>query len=281
MTTLTVAAPQWLIGVDRGAAGRTALLAGADALHLDYGGAHRGRPLSEPAELREAEAIARDIPVPVLAVNHVNDLGLALDHGRSNPAAVAVLDRALECALRLGARVLHVPGFRRSLPMTPARRSGTVEALRAVCARAPAGMTVAYESPLGSAQAIDVARAVGAPALRLVLDTGNLINAGQEPLEFAMTVTAAGLLLPDLHIKDPDPGTGAATLTGPVHDGLPELLRWSAARSVLVENDYHAGNDAARDRRAPTGHRHAVRRLRADILLCRAAVATLPTEDVT
>lgn len=149
---LAVAAPQWRIGTDRSDAARVALAAGADELHLDFGGAHRGALLSEPGELRAAMAFAGDIPVPVLAVNHVNDIGLAHPGGVANAAALALVERALESASSLGARVLHVPGFRRSLPDTEGMRAGTVEALRVLCGSVcAAGLTLAYESPSGPA----------------------------------------------------------------------------------------------------------------------------------
>ncbi|GGT14680.1 MULTISPECIES: sugar phosphate isomerase/epimerase family protein [Streptomyces] len=260
--TPAVAAPQWRIGTDRRRAARTALAAGADLLHLDYGGAHRGTPLGEPAALREAEAIAGDVPVPVLAVNHVNDLGLAEERGTANPAALALLERAQDCALRLGAGVLHVPGFRRSTPATAGLRTGTVEALRTLCERAaPAGLALAYESPLGHRELLALARRVAHPALRLVLDTGNLRDAGEDPLDFAREVGAAGLLLPDLHVKDPAVGPAAP---GAAFAELPALLARSAARSVLVENDYRGARAA---------------RLPEDITLCRAAAHPTHSED--
>ncbi|MEW2620831.1 TIM barrel protein [Streptomyces sp. NPDC048106] len=270
--TVALAAPQWRIGTDRRATARAALAAGADQLHLDYGGAHRGPPLSETGELREAEAITKDIPVPVLAVNHVNDIGLAQEQGAANPEAVALLESALDCARRLGVWVLHVPGFRRSLPVTERLRAGTAEALRVLCERtAAAGLTLAYESPLGPADSLALARSVDHPALRLVLDTGNLLDAGEDPLRFAGLVGAAGLLLPDLHVKDAAiagaVSTGAGShMTGTpttVLAALPGLLRRSGARSVLVENDYQ----------------HSPNRLRTDIALCRAAVGLSHAKD--
>ncbi|WP_030158156.1 sugar phosphate isomerase/epimerase family protein [Streptomyces sp. NRRL S-244] len=263
-TGLAVAAPQWRISTDRRAAARVAMAAGSDLLHLDFGGAHRGPLLSDPAELRAAEAIAEDIPVPVLAVNHVNDIGLADERGTAEPAALAVLDRALDCALRLGAQVLHVPGFRRSLPRTERLRAGTADALRTLGERvAEAGLTLAYESPLGPRDSLALARAVDSPALRLVLDTGNLQEAGEDPLAFAREVAAYGLLLPDLHVKDPAPAPaagGAAPPPGSAFHALPALLRQCAVRSVLVENDY---------RQAPD-------RLREDVTLCRNAAGPSP-----
>ncbi|WP_237557685.1 MULTISPECIES: TIM barrel protein [Streptomyces] len=252
-----VAAPQWRIDTDRRAAARTALAAGADQLHLDYGGAHRGPPLSDPVAWRAAEAVTRRLPVPVLAVNHLNDIGLAHERGVPNPAAVELLRHALDCALRLGVAVLHVPGFRRSLPHGAGIRAGTVEALRGVCAQLTGtDLLVAYESPLGARESLALARAVDHPALRLVLDTGNLCDAGLRPLAFAEAVAAAGLLLPDVHVKD---GSGT---TAPSAGDLPALLRTSGARSVLVENDY----------------RHTPARLREDIALCRRAAAPRPPE---
>ncbi|WP_406180899.1 sugar phosphate isomerase/epimerase family protein [Streptomyces sp. NBC_01006] len=265
-TRPAVAAPQWRISTDRRAAARMAVAAGSDLLHLDFGGAHRGPLLSEPAELRAAEAIAEHIPVPVLAVNHVNDIGLADERGTADPAALAVLERALDCALRLGVQVLHVPGFRRSLPRTERLRAGTADALRTLGERvAQAGLTLAYESPLGPRDSLALARAVDHPALRLVLDTGNLEEAGEDPLAFAREVAAHGLLLPDLHVKDAAPGPapaadGAAPPPGSAFHALPALLRQCAVRSVLVENDY---------RQAPD-------RLREDVTLCRNAAGLSP-----
>ncbi|MGW2836201.1 sugar phosphate isomerase/epimerase family protein [Streptomyces sp. NPDC001493] len=266
-----MAAPQWRIGTDRPEAARTALAAGADQLHLDFGGAHRGPPLSDPVELRRAVAVTRAIPVPVLAVNHVNDIGLAHEHGVANPAALDLLESALDCARSLGVRVLHVPGFRRSSPVTQGLREGTADALRVLCRRvAEAGLTLAYESALGPVESLALARSVDHPALRLVLDVGNLLDAGEDPECFARLVGGAGLLLPDLHVKEPSPttrtgpaGDGAGPPPATSFDGLPVLLRHTAARSVLVENDY---------RNSPT-------RLRADIALSRAAVGLSHTKD--
>lgn len=253
-----VAAPQWRIDTDRRAAAHTALLAGADQLHLDYGGAHRGPPLSDPVALRAAEAVTRQLPVPVLAVNHLNDIGLAHERGAPNTAAVDLLLHALDCARRLGVAVLHVPGFRRSLPNSEGLRAGTVAALRGVCAQLTGtDLLVAYESPLDARASLALARAVDHPALRLVLDTGNLCDAGLRPLAFAEAVAAAGLLLPDVHVKD---GSGT---TAPSAGELPALLRASGARSVLVENDY---------RQTPA-------RLREDITLCRRAANTCHLKD--
>ncbi|MFE2140882.1 sugar phosphate isomerase/epimerase family protein [Streptomyces sp. NPDC059456] len=278
---VAVAAPQWRIGTDRAGAARAALAAGADLLHLDFGGAHRGPLLGDPAELRAAEAFGKDIRVDVLAVNHINDIGLADDRGRARPPALAVLERALDCALRLDVRVLHVPGFRRSLPATAGLRAGTVDALRTLCERIAEagsgpgagtgpgpGITLAYESPLGARDSLALARAVDHPALRLVLDTGNLKEAGHDPLAFARAVAASGLLLPDLHVKEPAlpaGGAGAAPAPAPgtAFDDLSELLRHCTVRSVLVENDY----------------RNAPGRLREDITLCRTAVGPTPDED--
>ncbi|WP_128428349.1 sugar phosphate isomerase/epimerase family protein [Streptomyces cyaneus] len=264
-TATAVAAPQWRISTDRRVAARVALAEGADQLHLDFGGAHRGPLLSDPVELREAEAIARDVPVPVLAVNHVNDIGLAEEHGTANPSAVTLLERALECARRLGARVLHVPGFRRSLPTSEGLRDGTADALRVLCERvAAADLTLAYESPLGPADSLVLARRVDHPALRLVLDTGNLLDAGEDPSRFADLVGAAGLLLPDLHVKEPAHATdGGTPVPGTAFDALPGLLRRSGARSVLVENDYA----------------HSPTRLRTDIALCRTAIGLSHAKD--
>ncbi|MFD5594803.1 sugar phosphate isomerase/epimerase family protein [Streptomyces griseorubiginosus] len=253
-----IAAPQWRIDTDRRAAARTALAAGADELHLDYGGAHRGPPLSDPVALRAAEAVTRQLPVPVLAVNHLNDIGLAHEEGVPDAAAVDLLRHALDCARRLGVGVLHVPGFRRSRPDSAGVRAGTVAALREVCAELTGtDPLIAYESPLDARASLALARAVDHPALRLVLDTGNLCDAGVRPLDFAEEVAAAGLLLPDLHVKD---GSGT---TAPSAGDLPALVRACGARSVLVENDY---------RQTPA-------RLREDIALCRRTTITRPLKE--
>lgn len=253
MKAIAVAAPQWRISTCRTAAARAALTSGADALHLDFGGAHRGRTLDDPAELAAARAITQDLPIPVLAVNHVNDIGLALGSGRANPVALDVLWRALDCAHRLGAAVVHVPGFRRSLPKSDAVRQGTAEALRMLGDRVSGmDMLLAYESPLSGHDALAVAGDVDDPALRLVLDTGNLLDVGESPEDFADLVQAAGLLLPCLHIKEPQEAT--ARRRGTVFDDLPALLRRTRADSLLVENDY---------RQQPTLLRADIRRARA------------------
>lgn len=227
---VAVAVPQWRISTDRGSAARAARAAGADALHLDFGGGRRGWCLDVPAARAEARAIAHDLPVPVLAVNHLNDLGIP-GSGGPGGAARRLAESAVECAAALGAGVLHVPGFRRSTITGPADFAATVEFLSAVAELARAhGLVLGYESALDAAASAALLDAVDAPALRVVLDTGNLRAAGHDPVAFATAPQLAGRILPDLHVKDPGPGVAAEVSA--------LLAAGCRPRSVLVENAY-------------------------------------------
>jgi 2-epi-5-epi-valiolone 7-phosphate 2-epimerase len=167
----------------------------------------------------------------------MNDVGLALDCGRANPTALSTLKRALDCAYLLDIRVLHIPGFRRSAARTDALRAGTAEILRQMCELgAKAGITIAYESPLGASATLALAEAVQDPSLRIVLDTGNLLGAGEDPIGFADALGGKDLLLPDLHIKDSARAVNASQISH--FELLHALLNRVVVRSVLVENDY-------------------------------------------
>jgi sugar phosphate isomerase/epimerase len=192
--------------------------------------------------MRIATMLQNQIPIRVLAVNHINDLGLALENGAANPNAIDTLERALNCAHLLDIRVLHVPGFRRSMPRTKGLREGTVVALRRICELvSTAGITLAYESPLGAIATLALAEMVNDPSLRVVLDTGNLIDAGEDPRGFADVIGKADLLSPDLHLKDP---TRTPDDSHPrSHELLSILLDQITMRSVLVENNYRHDSD--------------------------------------
>jgi 2-epi-5-epi-valiolone 7-phosphate 2-epimerase len=261
--TIPIAAAQWRINHERQVAARTALDSGADQLHLDFGGAHRGPRLDEAGQITAAFDIARAIDVPVLAVNHANDIGLATADGAPNPEASALLEVALRCALRLGVRVLHVPGFRLSAPDSAQRRAGTVAILGELCERADAStITIAYESALSASDSIALMRAVDHPALRIVLDVGNLIDAGYRPEQFAAEVAAAGLLLGDIHVKNPTSTRQDSFLLASV------LLARGLVDAILLENDYQL----CPERLADDVHRcHATMRPSASVI---TAIAT-------
>ena len=237
----SVAAPQWRVDHDREQAALTALAAGADQLHLDFGGPRRGARLDTPGQLAAARDIARTIATPALAVDYVTEIGLA------DAESTAILDAALDCALELGVRVLHVPDSSESAHGFPERRAKARTALSRICERAEDRLVVAYESKLGAADSVALIREVGHAALRAVLDTGNLIEAGHDPTEFAATTQLAGVLHTDIHVKAP---RSART------DGfavLPALASRGAVGSVLVKNDY----------------RENTRLLSSDIMRCR------------
>lgn len=237
----SVAAPQWRIDHDRERAALTALAAGADELHLDFGGANRSPRLDSRGQLAAARDIAQTIATPVLSVDRVNDIGLA------DPDSAAILEAALACALELGALVLHVPDARTGPSDSPERRATTRAALARVCERADDGLVVAYESALGPAESVALAHEVGHRALRIVLDTGNAIEAGHDPAEFAEAALLAGVLHTGIHARSP---------RGARADGfavLPALAQRGAVCTVLVKNDY----------------RHNPKLLSADIARCR------------
>lgn len=235
MIPVVVAVPQWRISTDRSIAARVARAAGADALHLDFGGGRRGWRLDVPAALAEARAIAHELPVPVLAVNHLNDLGIP-ESGGPGGAARRLVESAIACAAALGAGVVHVPGFRRSTITGPADFAATVEFLSAVTELAHAhGLVLGYESAMGVGTSAALLDAVGASGLRVVLDTGNLRGAGHDPVAFSTAPGLAGRILPDLHVKDPGPGVAAEVSA--------LLAAGCRPRSVLVENAYGGDDD--------------------------------------
>ncbi|NMD56564.1 MULTISPECIES: sugar phosphate isomerase/epimerase family protein [Tsukamurella] len=226
---ITVDAPQWRLSDDLAAAAAAALSAGADGLQLDFGGAHRGPRLDLPDRLAEARRLSPSIPVTAIAVNHANDVGLVAEDGTPNPVAEELLRAGLRSAVAIGVPVLHVPGFRRSTPSSPARITGTASVLRGlVDDAAPHGVAVAYESALDGPASRALAEAVWRSSLGLVLDVGNLLDAGHSPWSFPAAVGPR--LHRCVHVKD--------AVTRPEARPVAALPLAPAVRSVLVENDY-------------------------------------------
>ena len=232
--SITVDVPQWRISDDLGAAGAVALSATADGLQIDFGGAHRGPRLDREDRLTVARRLASAIPLTALAVNHANDVGLVRDDGTPEPSAAHLLQCALHCAVAIGIPFLHVPGFRRSAPSSPARVAGTAALLRDVVDEAAAhGVTVAYESALDGPGSSALADAVGRSSLEFVLDVGNLVDAGHSPQVFADTIDTR--LHPCAHVK--------TTVSQPDTDLVTLLPLPLPVQSVLIENDYRAAPD--------------------------------------
>ena len=102
--------------------------------------------------------------------------------------------------------------------------------------------TRASVDPMVQKQTLALAEAVQDPSLRIVLDTGNLLDAGENPISFACALEEKGLLLPDLHIKDSTRATNSSQI--PDFEPLRTLLDQAVVRSILVENDY--GNNPER-----------------------------------
>ncbi|WP_225729157.1 MULTISPECIES: sugar phosphate isomerase/epimerase [unclassified Nocardia] len=234
MTALAL--PQWRLDTDRGIAIRRALRHGIVRVHLDFGGAHRGPRLDDPRTLRATARAMAGVEVPVLAVNHVNDVGMFGDSGGFASHCLRLVESAIQVAAELGIPTVHIPSFRASAVTDAAKLRIAAEFLAATVTYARGfGIGVASESGLGAADLALLYRLTGARELAIVVDTGNLVDAGHDiPEVFALAGTVR--LHPDIHVKAPT-APGAPPLSELIAH---QLLPYHRPAAVLLENDYRA-----------------------------------------
>jgi len=225
---------------------------GVEGIQLEFGGPGRGPWLDDPGTGAVVRAWARERSVRLLAVaaNCLNDIGLAAHAGTGEARAVdALLSRVLDTAAELSAPLVLVPSFRRSAIVDNDALHRTARVLaRAATGAAERGLVLAHENVLAPARARVLLDRVGSPALRLVLDTFNVVEAGQDAVDLVETL--GDRLADQIHLKDGPPATGASPLLGSggaaVGATLDAVRRAGVAVHALVlENDYR---DGRRDR---------------------------------
>ena len=252
MSAGVVAVAQWRLAPDHREAVVGVLAAGTRHVQLDVGGPGRG-PILDDAVL--AELCRLGVVVDALAVNRANDLGLHRD-GRPTPECLDLLLATVGLARRHGVSAVHVPSFRASAIVDAPSRDATAEVLARCAGEGGADLLVLTESTLDAADAVALVSATGASTVRVVADTGNLLDAGRDPFAFVDTCRAHGVLAPSVHVKVPtdvradEVAARTRTILAQVGDG-----------DVLLENDYRGRPDllaadvaAAYDRAAARRH---------------------------
>jgi L-ribulose-5-phosphate 3-epimerase len=217
---------------------------GADGIQLDLGGPGRTPWLDEADRLRALQSVLVETGVRPLAisVNVLNDIGLTAKEGTAAARQIKLLlNRAFDVAVELGSRLVLVPSFRCSAIDTPLALASTARRLRWACAEAQKrDLLVATENVLAPIQLQQLMTRVGSPNLRVMLDTGNPLSVGLDPLS---VLQAAGSMLADqIHIKNPD-GDTPLSVEDPAILKTIEALRWTGFTidALVLENDYRNG----------------------------------------
>lgn len=233
MSAGDVAVAQWRIAPGHRDAVTGALAAGTRRVQLDVGGPGRGPALDDAVltELRRHGAV-----VDALAVNRANDLGLHRD-GRPSSECLDLLLASVALARRHGVPAVHVPSFRASAIVDAASFAATAQVLARCADEGGPDLLVLTESTLGADDAVALVSAAGAPTVRVVADTGNLVDAGHDPATFVATCRDHGVLAPAIHVKVP-----AGVEPGEVATRTRTILA-QVGGDVLLENDYRARPD--------------------------------------
>ncbi|WP_158843836.1 sugar phosphate isomerase/epimerase family protein [Saccharothrix deserti] len=218
---------------------------GADGIQLDLGGPGRAPWLDERERLRELRAVLADTGVVPLAVsaNTLNDIGLTAADGTAAAERVRqVVDRALDVAVEIGAGLVFLPSFRRSAIDGPSALARTAEVLRWACAEARRrNLLLANENVLAPPDLRELIEQVGSPALRVVLDTGNLAVSGVDPV--AVVREAGPVLADQVHVKSAADRKPLTSADSAVVEALAEVGRAGVVINALVlENDYRDGD---------------------------------------
>ncbi|WAH57041.1 sugar phosphate isomerase/epimerase [Pseudomonas silvicola] len=222
----------WRLPVSGAGAVTLAASLGVGRLQVDVGGPGRTPVLAPelPALLRACRD--HQVGIDAVACNRLNDLGL---HGLAHAARVRqTLTEAVHLAHALGAPMILVPGFRLSRIRTAEHLRASSRQLAFACDLAHArGLEVAYESDLDAATTLHLIREVGRRNFTLLLDPGNLAQAGH--VLPALLRTLAGHWCPQVHIKGGWPDTAQRRQL------LASLQRPAANCCFYLENDYRQG----------------------------------------
>lgn len=234
MSARVVAVAQWRLAPDHREAVAGVLAAGTRHVQLDVGGPGRG-PILGDTVLAELHRLG--VVVDALAVNRANDLGLHRD-GRPSPECLDLLLATVGLARRHGIPAVHVPSFRASVIVDAASFAATAEVLARCAEEGGAELLVLTESTLDADDAVELASATGTPTVRVVADTGNLLDARRDPVAFVATCRARGVLAPAIHVKAPT-DVQASDVAARTH----ALLAQVDGHDVLLENDYRGRPD--------------------------------------
>jgi hypothetical protein len=210
---------------------------GVRRLQVDAGGAHRGPRLDRPEEIARLRAARSQTGITLtgLTLNHANDLGLTCARDTEQGRAVTrLIGLGVRLAVELDIPTVNLPSFRRSTITTATDLRRTADRLREAAEEASDhGVIVGTENVLAPRELDDLLRRVDHPALRVVADTGNLLEAGLDVGD--VLGTAADRVAAEVHLKHP---AGAADLK----------LLWSVVErdvlptihpdAFLLENDY-------------------------------------------
>ncbi|MCX6407549.1 MAG: hypothetical protein NTV28_11590 [Propionibacteriales bacterium] len=234
MSTGDVAVAQWRVAPDHREAVAGVLAAGTQHVQLDVGGPGRGPVLDDTVftDLRRLGVV-----VDALAVNRANDVGLHRD-GSPSPECLDLLLATIGLARRHGVPAVHVPSFRASAIVDARSFAATAGVLARCAGEGGADLLVLTESTLDADDAVALVSATGASTVRVVADTGNLLDAGRDPVAFLAACRAHGVLAPSIHVKVP-----ADVRAEDVAPRTRAILAQVGDGDVLLENDYRGRPD--------------------------------------
>lgn len=234
----------WRLPVSGPNAVRLAARLGADGIQLDLGGPGRAPWLDEAERLCTLHKALEESGVVPLAVsaNILNDIGLTAKYGTDLAVQVRlIINRVLDVAAELGVRLVLLPSFRCSAITNSSTFFRTVEVLRWACSEAHSrDLRLATENVLAPEQLLQLIDLVGASNLRVVLDTGNPLTVGLDPV--AILQMAAPVLADQVHIKSSNDRALLSVGDPSVLSTLAELSRANTIiNALVVENDYRDG----------------------------------------
>ncbi len=234
---IEVTLAQWRMTGSRADSFRRAVRHGVRRVQIDAGGAHRGPPLNRPEELARLRAARSQTGITLsgLSLNHANDLGLTCARDTEQGRAVTrLIELGVRLAAELGIPAVNLPSFRRSSITTTTDLRRTADRLREAAEAASGhGVLVGTENVLAPRDLDDLLRRVDHPALRVVADTGNILDAGLDVAD--VLSTAAERVAAEVHLKHPAGPADLQRLWSVVeHDVLPTIH----PDAFLLENDY-------------------------------------------
>lgn len=245
MSCASIGLVDWRLPVSGPDAVLLAAHLGAEGIQMDLGGPKRAPWLDEKMRLQSVYKALVQTRISPLAIsaNILNDIGLTAVEGTLLADEVKkVIIRALNVAVELGVSLVFLPSFRRSAIYSPLTFSRTVEVLQWACENAHIrGLLLATENVLAPKKLLQLIESVNSCNLRVVLDTGNPLSAGLNPVEILKT--AADFLATQVHIKKHNEQTSLNEDDTVVKNIFGELNRINfATEAFVLENDYRNGD---------------------------------------
>ena len=178
--------------------------AGLDGVELGFRAGYADDPLWREGAAKEAANVAREegIDIPSIALLMLNQGSFAGDDS-TRAAARSAVRQGIDIATWLGARTMLLPFFGVGKIEGDGAFDRVIEDCRTLAPAAEqAGVTLGLETTLPAPEVVQLVRAVRSPAVRAYFDIGNAASLGYDPVQELETLSAAGLLVDQLHVKD-------------------------------------------------------------------------------